>query len=269
MRIVRLSQGLFAIASAGLGIWSLAYGGFGAGGQPLPAWIPWREFWVDGSALLVLGASAGLLFSRTAPSSVLTIGAYHAVLAAARAPPIFSQPLSVEAWYPLCEALTPLAGAWVLYVILRSESPGAALPNPRQGALRAAQVLFGLTCVFYGWSHFAYAHYTAGMVPTWLPDRRAWAYLTGLGHLGAGIAIIVGILPRLAATLEAIMMSLFGLLVWVPSFFAQPRPGWATPPENQWSELVVSLLLAASAWIVATSLRNRSWTFTFVSRSRL
>jgi hypothetical protein len=25
----------------------------------------------------------------------------------------------------------------------------------------------------------------------------------------------------------------------------QPRPAWATPPQNQWSELVVNLLLAA------------------------
>jgi hypothetical protein len=49
------------------------------------------------------------------------------------------------------------------------------------------------------------------------------------------------------------MMSLFGLLVWVPSLLAQPLPEWASTPQNQWSELVVTLLLAASAWIVATS----------------
>jgi len=93
--------------------------------------------------------------------------------------------------------------------------------------VRMAQVLFGLTCVFYGWSHFAYADYTASMVPNWLPSRLGLAYFTGLGHIAAGIGIIVWILPRLAATLEAIMMSLFGLLVWVPSFFcaAQARLG--------------------------------------------
>jgi len=139
------------------------------------------------------------------------------------------------------------------------------MPIAGERAVRAAQMLFGLTCIFYGWSHFAYADYTAGMVPAWLPGRLGFAYFTGLCHLAAGIGIIFGILPRLAATLEAIMMSLFGLLVWVPSFFAQPRPDWATPPKNQWSEVVVNLVLAASAWIVATSLRNRAWTF--VSRS--
>jgi uncharacterized membrane protein YphA (DoxX/SURF4 family) len=127
--------------------------------------------------------------------------------------------------------------------------------------VRAAQALFGLSCVFYGWSHFAYADYTAGMVPTWLPGRLGFAYFTGLGHIAAGIGVLIGILPRLAATLEAIMMSSFGLLVWMPSFVANPRPEWATPPKNQWSEIVVNLLLAASAWIVAASLRNRPWGF--------
>jgi hypothetical protein len=60
-------------------------------------------------------------------------------------------------------------------------------------------------------------------------------------------------------------MSLFGLLVWVPSFLVQPRPEWATPPSNQWSELVVNLVLAASAWVVAASLTNRPWGFVYRS----
>jgi uncharacterized membrane protein len=261
MRMVGLSHGLFAIASASLAILSLTYGDFAPMGQSLPAWIPWRETWVYGSALLVLASSAGLCFSRTALPSALTIGAYQAVWAVICAPPILSAPLSVGAWYGSCEALTSLVGTWILYSMLRWRSRGSELPIASQRAVRAAQVVFGLACVFYGWSHFTYADYTASMVPTWLPCRLGFAYFTGLGHVAAGIGIVVGILPRLAATLEAIMMSLFGLLVWVPSFLARPRPVWATPPQNQWSELVVSLVLAACAWIVATSLRNRPWGF--------
>lgn len=261
MRIVGLGHGLFALALVSLGILTLAYGDLAPIGQSLPTWIAWRETWIYGSALLALAAGAGLCFPRTALPSALTIGAYRAVSAAICAPPIFSKPLSVDAWYGFCEALTSLVGAWILYAILRWQSRGAVMPRAGERAVRAAQVLFGLTCVFYGWSHFAYANYTASMVPTWLPGPLGFAYFTGLGHIAAGIGIVVGILPRLAATLEAIMMSLFGLLVWVPSFLAQPRPQWATPPQNQWSELVVTLMLAASAWVVAASLRNRPWGF--------
>jgi len=263
---IGFSQGFFAIAAASLAILSLTYGDFAPSGQSLAGWIPWRDTWVDVIALFLLAASVGLCFSRTALPSALTIGAYQSVWALIGIPPILSKPLSIGAWYGFCEALTSLVGAWILFLWLRWRSPGSEMPNASQRAVRVAQVMFGITCVFYGWSHFTYADYTASMVPAWLPSRLGLAYFTGLCHFAAGIAIIVGILPRLAATLEAIMMSLFGLLVWVPSFFAQPRPDWATPPKNQWSELVVNLVLAASACIVATSLRNRPWSLRLRSR---
>ena len=267
MRIVRFDQGLFALASASIAILSLAYGDFAPAGQSLPAWIPRRETWVYGTALFVLTASVGVCFPRTVLTSVLTIGAYQAMWAVLGAPQILSEPLSIGAWYGFCEPLTALVGSWILYSMLRRQPRASEMPIAGERAVRVAQILFGLTCVFYGWSHFAYADYTASMVPGWLPRRLGLAYFTGLAHIAAGIGVIFGMLPRLAATLEAIMMSLFGLLVWVPSFFAHPRPTWATPPQNQWSELVVNLVLAASAWIVATSLRNRSWTFTSQSRA--
>lgn len=253
MGIAGFARGLFVIALASVGILSLSYGDFVPRGQPFPTWIPGRETWLYGSALLVLAASAGLCFARTALPSALTIGAYQIIWALICALPILSQPLGVGAWYGFCEALAPLIGAWILYALLRWRLRGSPLPIASARAMRAAQVLFGLTCVFYGWSHFAYADYTASMVPSWLPGRLALAYVTGLGHVAAGIGIAVGIVPRLAAILEAIMMSLFGLLVWVPSFFAQPRPSWAMPTQNQWSELVVSVMLAACAWLVAAS----------------
>jgi uncharacterized membrane protein len=268
MRNVGLGSGLFAMGGAGLAILSFIYRDFAPMWHAFPASIPSRETWVYGSGILLLAASTGLCFSRTALPSVLTIGTYHAVWAVTQIAPVVSKPLSVGSWDGFCEALAPVLGAWVLYGMLRSQSRASEAPSIASArTLRTAQVLFGLNCVVYGLAHFAYADFTASFVPTWLPDRLGFAYFTGLAHLAAGIGIIVGNLPRLAATLEAIMMSLFGLLVWVPSLFAQPPPAWATPPQNQWSEIVVTLLLAASAWIIATSLRSRPWGF--ASRSRV
>lgn len=267
IRAVGLGQGLFAIGSASLAVWILAYGRLSP--QPLPAGMPGRDVWVYGAALIVLAASAGLYFSRAALLSALTIGAYLTVSVALSVPELFSKPLSIGAWYPCCEALTALSGAWILYRLLRSRPRGSGAQAAGEPAMRAARIVFGLTCVFYGWSHFVYAAYTASMVPGWLPGRLPLAYFTGACHVAAGLAIIVGIVPRLAATLEAVMMSMFGLLVWVPSFFAQPRPSWAKPPEQQWSELVVTLVLAVSAWVVAISLGNRSWAFASRARVRI
>jgi hypothetical protein len=48
MRTVGLGRGLLALASASLAIRSFAYGQFAW--QAFPAWIPWQEIWVYGSA---------------------------------------------------------------------------------------------------------------------------------------------------------------------------------------------------------------------------
>jgi uncharacterized membrane protein len=245
------SRCLFAAAAAALAVLCLAYGGFGPAAQALPGWIPLQKICVSLSALVLLAAGAGLCIPKMASVSARAIGAYYAVWAALGLPAIASHPLSIGAWYGFCEATTSLVGAWVLWAALKCE-PGA--PTPFDCGVRIARAVFGLTCAFYGVSHFVYADYTAGMVPAWLPYRLALAYLTGIAHVAAGAGVTFGILPRIAATLEALMMSLFGLLVWVPSFWAHPRPQWATPPENQWSELVVTFVLAASVWVVAASL---------------
>jgi uncharacterized membrane protein len=260
MRIVGPGRGLFIIAGAGLAVLTFAYRDFAPIWQPLPARIPGRDIWVYGSGLVLLAGSAGLCFSRTARAGALAVGAYLLAWVVVRAAPVVSEPLSVGSWYGLCEALAPLLGAFILYAMLRRQSPGPAPARIASGrAVGAAQACFGVSCAVFGVAHFAYADLTASMVPVWLPGHLGFAYLTGLAHLAAGIGILIKILPRLAATLEAIMMSSFGLLVWVPSLFAQPPPRWATPPQNQWSELFLTVLLAGSAWVVASSLRAQPW----------
>ena len=245
MRLAGLKFGLFAIATAGLAVLGLYFHGFAPVWRPLPAWVPWHDIWVNACDLLLLAASVSLCFKRTASSSVMVIAAYITAWAVTRTIPVALNPLSFGAWYGVCEALAPLVAALILGALVRSR------------ALRAAQCLFGISCVVFGLAHFVYADFTASMVPGWLPGHLGFAYLTGLGHIAAGLGLAAGIFPRLAATLEAIMMSLFGLLVWVPTLFARPPPQWATPPQNQWSELALTLLLAASAWIVATSIRSQ------------
>jgi len=269
---------------AGLAILSLVYGNFAPLLEPFPAWLPWASVWAYAAGAILLAASAGLFFARSALVSALVIGGYGLVWVLTRVRPVFLKPRNVGSWYGLSEALGALIGAWLLSALLRRQQglggarpPGALAPTAsgselnRLGSpsvappvttmtgdrsLHVARVLFGAACVVYGAGHFAYAAYTAAMVPAWLPGRTGLAYLTGAAHAAAGLSLLVGILPRLAATLEAIMISLFGVLVWLPSFFAQPRPEWAAPLQVQWSETLLTFLLAASACIVAASLRN-------------
>lgn len=259
MRINGFGHALFGIAVAGLAILSLIYGNFAPILEPLPPSLPGSGILAYGSAAILLVASVGLFCVRTASVSALVIAAYGSVWTAARAHALLLEPLSVGTWYGIFEAIGPLVGAWILYALLRRQntlSANSAMSSDR--ALRAARVLFGAACILYGASHFAYTSYTAAMVPAWLPGRTGLVYLTGAAHAAAGAGLLVGLFPYLAAILEAVMMSLFGVLVWLPSFFAQPAPKWAPSPQVRWSETLLSFLLAASAWIVAASLHHTS-----------
>jgi hypothetical protein len=67
------------------------------------------------------------------------------------------------------------------------------------------------------------------------------------------------VFPRLAATLEAAMMTSFVLLVHAPSIGADPAPFWGPDLRTQMVLLFVALSLSGAGWILAASLRKRPW----------
>src|SRR5262252_5848490 len=55
------------------------------------------------------------------------------------------------------------------------------------------------------------------LIPQWLPAHVALTYFTGACFIVEGLAIIIGLYARLAATLSELEMGLFLALVWVPA----------------------------------------------------
>jgi len=155
---------------------------------------------------------------------------------------VAQSPRDVGMWLGLSESLVLTCGGCILFVEL------ASVAGDRW--IRAARFLFGLACLVLGLSHFVYADVTASMVPSWLPWRMGFAYLTGAGHIAAGLAILSGTLARLGATLEAAMISLFVLLVHMPGVAAAPSG------RLQWTMLFVASAQAGAAWVVAGSLKR-------------
>ena len=89
------------------------------------------------------------------------------------------------------------------------------------------------------------------MVPGWLPPNQIfWAYVTGVGHLAAGLSLLSGIRAPLGATLLAVMMALFVLLVHVPRVIAAPGE------HLEWIMLGVALSLSGSAWVIRKHATN-------------
>jgi uncharacterized membrane protein len=93
--------------------------------------------------------------------------------------------------------------------------------------------------------HFVYADFTAAMVPNWLPERLALAYVTGTIHAGTGLALLFGVRRAIAALLEAGMMTSFVLLVHIPRVQHHPVS------RMEWTMLFMAIALSSSAWLVA------------------
>ena len=242
----------FAAGLAGLGLLSLISGDFALAWQPVPAWVPWREGLARISGILLLTGGIGMWWERTAARFALVMTAFLlSWLILLQVPRVAQAPRDVGMWLGFSETLVLVSGGWAIYASLAGVRDwcSAWLAS---GA-RLAGILFGGSCLVLGVSHFVFTAATVGMVPSWLPYRLGFAYLTGAGHLAAGTAILLGIIPRLAATLEACMISSIVLLVHVPGVTAAPSS------RLQWTMLFVATALAGSAWAIAKSLQSTEW----------
>jgi hypothetical protein len=65
--------------------------------------------------------------------------------------------------------------------------------------------------------------------------------------------MLFAVLARLAVSLEAAMLWVFTVLVWVPRVASGPHD------EGNWSELLISAAIASGAWLVAETYRGVPW----------
>jgi len=86
-------------------------------------------------------------------------------------------------------------------------------------------VLYSLTIISFSIDHFLYAKAAAGYVPAWIPNPVFWIYFAGVALLGAGIAILLKIRPRLFAALLGSMILIWVIILHIPKSIASPTAG--------------------------------------------
>jgi uncharacterized membrane protein YphA (DoxX/SURF4 family) len=240
---MNIGRRVYGLGAATMGATVVAFHLLAPAHPPTNAALAFAE-----AAILILGGVA-LNLPRVAPIGAALLAAYFAACAVLLAgPAVVAKPLMVGSWENFAEQAALAAGAAVAYALTTGAQSGRS-----QMIARVGRLVFGLCLLVFGAAHFAYAKYTASLVPAWLPPgQMAWTYITGVAQIAAGLALLSGLRARLAAILLTIMYGLFGLLVHAPLIHSSPSTRF------YWDEFFINLALMGVAWLMVDAVGQKA-----------
>jgi uncharacterized membrane protein YphA (DoxX/SURF4 family) len=252
---------LFGIAIAALGVICLYFRDFIHSLQPVPAGIPGYETLSLLTGILLVGAGFAIISGvRARPLALLLAILLVVGIPLLHVPGAMLDPelLRSPFWIRSFESLA-LAGAALILA-------GRAGEPYRPSWVNAGRFAFGFSLPVFGILHFVYPENVAALVATAtpvLPWPLFWAYLTGAGHLAAGVAIGTQIGARWASILAGFMYASFALLLHIPRIIDHPaarsvdNPAGYGGDRGELTSLAVCVAFWGAAWIIAGSLGPR------------
>lgn len=225
---------LFAIPWIVFGIQHYMYAGFVA--TLVPAYMPFREFWVYFTGTAMIAAGISFIIDRKVKLAAMLLGIMLSIFVLQLHTAIMAADLhNALNWTRTLQDIS-LAGA------------AFALADNR----RFARYLYALPMVFLGWQHFMQVGFVTGTIPAWLPLRIFWDYLMGCLIIVTAACILLNKKPLLAARILGVTLWLFALLQHVPLLVTESRNGM------EWTSSMLDLAIAAGALIIADGLQQRA-----------
>ena len=198
---------------------------------------------VIGACLMVaqIAGGIGILHSRTERAASVVLSVVYLCFSLASIPDIIAAANVYDKYGGSFFLFFSLfCGAIALFAA--SEPNGARALALR----RLARFGLGVCAISFALGQALLLHDTAGLVPKWIPPSQMfWAILTTVAFAVAAVAILFNVKARLAMRLMALMLALFGVLVWIPHVAAHPHAHF------NWSECALTFLVAGAAATVA------------------
>jgi uncharacterized membrane protein len=124
-------------------------------------------------------------------------------------------------WENAIKELTFAGGAFVIAGSYAEENK-SLLIRMLTTLIPLGTILYSLTIISYGVSHFLYAREASDYIPSWIPYHLFWMYIAGLGLLASGIAILLKVKIRLAAVLLGAMIFIWVIILHIPKAIDAP-----------------------------------------------
>lgn len=227
-----------------LGITGLVNGDFALVWQHVPAHVPGRTVLAYVCAVAEVAFGIGLLRRRTLAWTCRLLFPYMVLwLVLLEVPGVIRAPLDAGAWGGVGEIAIITAGAWYLF----ATHAGNSGTHAARWLLIVALPMIGVEVIVDA--------IVAGdkVMQPWLqvlPHPMAWACFTGVCSIATALALLFGVWPRLAATLEAFMLGLIAVAYWAPALHTG---------RTATTAFIISFLIAAGVWVVADSWRGVRW----------
>lgn len=198
------------------------------------------ELWQKWTAVPLALGGIGMCVSPIARLASYVTGAVLLIVTLMNVPGMISAPTNPGSYIDFFEQLSMVCGPLALYAIADSNTTRSA------ALIRVARLTLGVCTASFAWAQVIFLQYTASLVPTWIPPGQMfWTILTTIAFALAAIAMLVNLQARLAMQLTALMMGLFGILVWVPHIVAEPAK------LSNYVEIGSNYLMTAATWLVA------------------
>jgi uncharacterized membrane protein len=240
---------VYGLGVMAVGLASLAFGDFDPG-QPVPQNFPARTALAYAAGAFMVAAAAAVEWRRTVAWGASALSVYYALLVVIlmNGRLLLTDYAVFVTYENIAMQLAIAAGGLIIYAATASIDAALAARLTRLG-----RRTFGVCALVFGAAHFVYMNLTAPLVPKWLPPTQAfWGYVTGVGFVAAGVAILTGVQARLAAIVVTAMLASFGLLVNERILLADRSI------HMNWTESAVNLAVTGAAWVVADSLTRPS-----------
>jgi uncharacterized membrane protein YphA (DoxX/SURF4 family) len=139
----------------------------------------------------------GILFPRTARWGSIVLGFAFVLFALAAVPGIVRAPTAYVQYGNFFEKFCIVCGALAVYAATEPKTARSAALG------RVARFGLGLCAISFALSQLVYLHFTASLVPKWIPPNQMfWAVTTTIAFILAAVAILVNRQARLVLSIR-------------------------------------------------------------------
>jgi uncharacterized membrane protein len=209
--VVPLGRAFYAAGLIGIGIQHFIFRQFIPVMLPLwPAGLPGRAVFACLLGALMVLAGVAILFDIKGRTVAAWTGVGILLLLVFDTVPsvLMQAPQSIGTWTNAFKALAMAGSAWVMAGSFAEEG---GVPEWLDRVMPVGRFFLPIMVVVFGYDHFLYEKGVVTLVPGWAGSAVFWTYFAGVALMASGLAILVGVLPRLAALMLGIM-----IFLWVP-----------------------------------------------------